>query len=124
LKARATPNTENAYLARVPGPARGTLRKIRAAICSAAPREVVETISYGMPTFKYDGSPLVWFAAFSSHCSLFPTAEVIRKFKKELKGFHISKGTIRFPLDKPLPAVLVKKMVKARIAAMQDKQRR
>ena len=124
MKARATPNTVNAYLARVPGPARGTLRKIRAAIRSAAPREAVETISYGMPTFKYDGSPLVWFAAFSSHCSLFPTAEVIRKFKKELKGFHISKGTIRFPLDKPLPVTLVRKMVIARVAAIQSRKRK
>jgi uncharacterized protein YdhG (YjbR/CyaY superfamily) len=66
---------------------------------------------------------LVWFAAFSDHCSLFPTAAVIETFKNELKGFSISKGTIQFPTDKPLPAALVKKMVKARVAQIQSKKR-
>jgi uncharacterized protein YdhG (YjbR/CyaY superfamily) len=65
---------------------------------------------------------LVWFAAFSDHCSLFPTASVIEAFKKELKGFSTSKGTIRFPTDKPLPAVLVKKLVKARVAQNERKK--
>jgi uncharacterized protein YdhG (YjbR/CyaY superfamily) len=65
----------------------------------------------------------VWFAAFSDHCSLFPTASVIKAFKKELKDYRISKGTIQFPVDKPLPADLVKKMVKARIAEMKGKKR-
>ena len=59
----------------------------------------------------------MWFAAFSDHCSLFPTASVIETFKNELKGFSTSKGTIQFPTDKPLPAALVKKMVKARVVA-------
>jgi len=67
---------------------------------------------------------LIWFAAFSNHCSLFPTAAVIEKFKKEVKGFTISKGTIQFPTDKPLPAALVKKMVKARVAQLESKKRR
>jgi uncharacterized protein YdhG (YjbR/CyaY superfamily) len=98
------------------------LNKIRAAIRSAAPREATETISYGIPAFKYNGV-LVWFAAFSDHCSLFPTAAVIETFKNELKGFSISKGTIQFPTDKPLPAALVKKMVKARVAQIQSKKR-
>jgi len=109
------------YLAGVPEPARGTLNKIRAAIRSAAPREATETISYGMPAFKYKGV-LVWFAAFSNHCSLFPTASVIETFKIELKGFATSKGTIQFPTDKPLPAALVKKMVKARVAQIENKK--
>jgi uncharacterized protein YdhG (YjbR/CyaY superfamily) len=59
---------------------------------------------------------LVWYAAFSDHCSLFPTAAVIEKFKNELEGFSTSKGTIHFPMDKPLPIVLIKKLVKARVA--------
>jgi uncharacterized protein YdhG (YjbR/CyaY superfamily) len=121
-KGRGAPKTVDAYLARVPQPARGTLNKIRAAIRSAAPREAIETISYGIPAFKYNGV-LVWFAAFSDHCSLFPTAAVIETFKNELKGFSISKGTIQFPTDKPLPAALVKKMVKARVAQIQSKKR-
>jgi uncharacterized protein YdhG (YjbR/CyaY superfamily) len=111
------------YLAGVPEPARSTLKKIRAAIRSAVPPEATETISYRMPAFKYKGV-LVWFAAFSNHCSLFPTAAVIEAFKKELKGFTISKGTIQFPTDQPLPTALVKKMVKARVAQIESKKRR
>jgi uncharacterized protein YdhG (YjbR/CyaY superfamily) len=122
-KGKGAAKTVDAYLARVSEPARGTLNKIRAAIRSAAPREATETISYGIPAFKYNGV-LVWFAAFSDHCSLFPTAAVIETFKNELKGFSISKGTIQFPTDKPLPAGLVKKMVKARIAQIESKKRR
>jgi len=99
------------------------LNKVRAAIRSAAPREATETISYGIPAFKHKGV-LIWFAAFANHCSLFPTASVIEKFKNELKGFAKSKGTIQFPTDKPLPAALVKKMVKARVAQIENKKRR
>jgi uncharacterized protein YdhG (YjbR/CyaY superfamily) len=64
----------------------------------------------------------MWFAAFSKHCSLFPTASVIEKFKNELKAYTISKGTIQFPTDKPLPAALIKKMVEARIEQMKPKK--
>jgi uncharacterized protein YdhG (YjbR/CyaY superfamily) len=67
---------------------------------------------------------LMWFAAFSDHCSLFPTAAIIEAFKKELKGYSTSKGTIQFPTDKPMPAALVKKMVKARAALNESKKRR
>lgn len=115
--------TVDQYLAAVPEPARTTLNKIRATICSAAPPEATETISYGMPAFKHQGV-LVWFAAFSDHCSLFPTAAIIEKFKSELKSYTISKGTIQFPADKPLPAALVKKIVKARVAQIENKKPR
>ena len=111
------------YLAGVPEPARSTLNKVRAAIRSAVSPEATEAISYGIPVFKYKG-PLVWFAAFSNHCSLFPTAAVIEEFKNELTGFSTSKGTIRFPVDKPLPATLLKKLVKARIAQNERKKQR
>src|SRR5712691_2153741 len=117
------PKNIDEYLAAVPEPARSTLNKIRAAIRSAAPPEATETISYGMPAFKYKGV-LVWFAAFSNHCSLFPTASVVEAFKNELKGFTTSKGTIQFPTDKPLPTALVKKLVKARVAQIEGKKRR
>ena len=111
------------YLAGVPEPARTTLNKIRAAIRSAVPREATEAISYRMPTFKYKGA-LMAFGAFKNHCSLFPMSmAVIAEFKDELKGFHTSKGTIHFPLDKPLPAALVKKIVKARIAQNEERKR-
>ncbi len=87
------------------------------------PEETTEVISYRIPAFRYKGV-LVWYAAFSDHCSLFPTASVIKKFKDELKTFRVSKGTIHFPVDKPLPAALLKRMVKARIAEIESKKRR
>ena len=122
-KGSGAPKNVDEYLAGVPEPARSILNKMRAAIRSAVPPEAAETISYGMPAFKHKGV-LVWFAAFSNHCSLFPTASVIEAFKSELKGFSTSKGTIHFPTDKPLPAALVKKLVKARVAQNESKKRR
>ena len=111
------------YLAGVPEPARGTLIKTRAAIKAAAPSEATETISYGMPAFKYKGI-LVWYAAFANHCSLFPGASIVEAFKDDLKDFSVSKGTIRFPLDKPLPAALVKRLVRARVELNESKKKR
>ncbi len=117
------PGNVDEYLASIPEPARSTLAKVRSAIRSAVPAEATETISYRMPAFKYKGI-LVWFAAFSDHCSLFPTASVVKAFKNELKGYSTSKGTIHFPIDKPLPSPLVKKLVKARVALNESKCRR
>ena len=117
------PKNVDEYLAGVPEPARSTLNKVRAAIRSAVPPEASETISYRIPAFKYNGV-LVWFAAFSDHCSLFPTAAIVEAFKNELKGFSTSKGTIHFPTDKPLPTALVKRLVKARVAQNESKKRR
>lgn len=122
-KGKAVSKSIDEYLAGVPEPARGALNKIRTAIRSAVPPEATETISYGIPAVNYKGV-LVWFAAFSDHCSLFPTAAVIEEFKNELKGFRTSKGTIQFPPDKPLPAALVRKLVKARVAQVESKKRR
>ena len=122
-KGKGVPKNVDAYLAGVPQPARSTLNKIRVAIRSAVPSEATETISYGIPAFKHKGV-LVWFAAFSNHCSFFPTASVMEAFKNELKSFSTSKGTIHFSTDKPLPAALVKKMVKLRVAQIESKKRR
>ena len=122
MKKTAAPKNMDEYLAGVPEPARTTLNKVRASIRSAVPPEATEGISYGMPAFKYKGS-LVAFAAFSNHCSLFPMSlAVMDAFKKELKAFDTTKGTIHFPMDKPLPAALVKKLVKARIAEKDRKK--
>jgi uncharacterized protein YdhG (YjbR/CyaY superfamily) len=123
-KTNVTPKDIDEYLAGVPEPARGTLNKVRAVIRSAVPAEATETISYGMPAFRYKGA-LVAFGAFSKHCSFFPMSlAVMAAFKNELKAFDVSKGTIRFALDKPLPAALVKKLVKARIGQNELKKRR
>jgi uncharacterized protein YdhG (YjbR/CyaY superfamily) len=116
------PKTVDEYLAHVPEPARSTLNKVRAAIRSVVPKETMEVISYGIPAFKHK-KVLVWYAAFSEHCSLFPTASVIEKFKEELKDYRVSKGTIHFPTNKPLPAALLKKMVKARLSETESKKR-
>jgi len=123
-KTASPPKTVNEYLASVPEPARSTLKKVRAAIRSAAPAEATEVISYGMPIFKYKGM-LIGLAAFTKHCSLFlATSSFSKKFQKELSPYQTSKGTIRFPTDKPLPASLVKKIVKARVAQNDRKQER
>ena len=122
-KSKSAPKNVDEYLARVPEAARGSFKELRAVIRSAAPREATEVISYQIPAIKHDRI-LVWFAAFSGHCSLFPTAAIVEKFKNELKDFTTSKGTIQFPVDKPLPIALIKKLVKARVAQNESKKKR
>ena len=123
-KGNAAPKTVDEYLAGVPEPARSTLNKIRATIRSAAPVEATEVISYRIPMFKYKGM-LMGFAAFSNHCSLFPgSLSAMKGLENVLKAFPTSKGTIRFPVDKPPSAALVKKLLKARIAENERKAQR
>jgi len=110
------------YLAALPEEARVTLEKIRKAIKAAAPK-AAEVISYQMPMYKLNGM-LVGFAAFKDHCSFFPGAKPIATHKDELKAYKTSKGTIQFPIGKPLPAALVKKLVKTRIAENEAKKKK
>ena len=121
-KPTVAPKTIDDYLAGIPEPAHTTLQKVRAAIRSAVPHGATATISYKIPAFKH-GGVIIWFAAFANHCSVFPTARIIEMFKDELKPYTISKGTIQFPTGKPLPAALIKKMVKARLAQIASKKR-
>ena len=102
------------YLAGVPKEVRATLEKLRKTIRAAAPM-ASEVISYQMPMYKHHGM-VIGFAAFKDHCSIFPGSAVVDAHKVELKRYETSKGTIRFPVSKPLPAALVRKLVKARIA--------
>ena len=112
----AIPKTVDEYLARVPEPQRSTLNKVRAVIQSVLPEEATEGISYRIPVVKYKGM-LVGYAAFSDHCSLFGmSGTLLGPFQEELKKYSTSKGTIRFAVDKPLPAMLIKKLVKHAIA--------
>jgi uncharacterized protein YdhG (YjbR/CyaY superfamily) len=121
MKKTAVPSTVDEYLAGVPEPARSTLSKIRGMIRSAAPAEATESITYRMPVFRYKGA-LLGFAAFPGHCGLYPMSlAVMSQFRDDLKGYQTSKGTIRFPVDKPLPAALVKRLVKARVAENEQK---
>ena len=111
-----------AYLAACPEPHRTTLEKMRAMIRAAAPKDATEGISYGMPAFRYKGG-LVGYAAFKDHCSFFPmSASLLDDFADDVKDYRTSKGTLQFPVDKPLPAALVKKMVKARVVQNQTKK--
>ena len=104
------------YLAACPEPHRTTLEKLRATIRSVVPKETGEAMKYGMPSFQYKGG-LVAYAAFKDHCSFFPmNGSLVGEFAEDLKAYKTSKGTIQFAADKPLPAALVKKMVKARVA--------
>jgi len=122
-KGAAVPKTVDEYLERVPEPARTTLKKVRVVIRSVVPPETTEVLSYRIPTFKHKRA-VVAYAAFSNHCSLFPLgSSAIRQFANELKGYQVTKGTIHFPLDKPLPAALLKKIVKARLANNERRER-
>lgn len=112
------------YLSLQPEKAMIALEKIRQTIRIVAP-DVEEVISYGMPAFRYRGRMLLYFAGFKNHCSLFPGSKsVIVKMKRELKRFKTSEGTISFTAEKPLPAVLVKKIVRARVKENVDKMKK
>jgi uncharacterized protein YdhG (YjbR/CyaY superfamily) len=111
------------YLRGVPKEARDTLEKLRKTIQTTAP-QATEAISYRIPTFKHKG-PLVGFAAFNDHCSLFVMSPpVMEAHKDELKRYDTSKGTIRFPFGKPPAAALVRKLVKARIEENEARKKR
>ena len=111
---KSVPTSVDNYLAEVSLEARATLETLRKTIKAVVPR-AVEVISYQIPTFKLDGRMLVSYAAFKDHCSFFPGAAPIKAHEDELKPYQTSKGTIRFPTSKPLPATLVRKLVKTRI---------
>jgi uncharacterized protein YdhG (YjbR/CyaY superfamily) len=109
------PTSIDAYLVRLTSDKRAALEKLRRAIHAAAPK-AEECISYQLPAFRLDGKVLVWFGAATNHCSFYPGAAPIAKHAAELQGYKTSKGTIRFSPDDPLPAALVKKLVRTRIA--------
>ena len=105
--------TIDEYIAEFPEDIRDILEKMRKVIQDAAP-EAKEAISYGMPTFKLNGN-LVHFAAYKNHIGFYPTPSGIEAFKEEISGYKRSKGAVQFPLDKPVPYELVKKMVIFRV---------
>ena len=108
------------YIASFPKDVQKILRQIREIIQNAAPG-ATEVISYGVPAFKQNNI-LVYFAAFKNHIGFYPTSKPIAVFKKELSAYKTSKGTIRFPLDKKIPLVLISKITKFRVKEDLEKQ--
>jgi uncharacterized protein YdhG (YjbR/CyaY superfamily) len=108
------------YIAAQPPPQRHRLAEMRRVIRAAVPK-AEEGFSYRMPCFRLDGRILVWYAGFKAHTSLFPIGRAIQKaLKAPLTGYPTSKGTVRFPLDRPLPVSLLKRLVKARLAELHE----
>ncbi len=107
------PTTIDAYIATFPPPVQQLLQQVRATIAQAAPA-AQEAISYQMPTFKLHGN-LVHFAAYTKHIGFYPTSTGIANFKQDLAAYKSSKGAVQFPLDRPVPHALIRKIVKFRV---------
>ena len=114
MQTNQTPKDMDAYIAGFPDYVQEVLQKIRVTIRKAAPN-AEETISYKMPTFTLKGKYLIYFAAYKKHIGLYPAPRGIERFKKELSLYEGGKGTVRFPLDKPIPFSLIKRIVKFRV---------
>jgi len=120
---RMTAQTQR-YLARLQPDARRHVKRLRDIIRATAPR-AVPVVSYGILAFRLDGRILVYYAGWREHVSLYPITDRIRRaHASALKGYETSKGTVRFPLDKPLPVRLVRQLVKARIAEVHKRNAR
>jgi uncharacterized protein YdhG (YjbR/CyaY superfamily) len=116
MQVKQKPATIDEYLANVKPEQRKTLQKLRQTIHATAPK-AEECISYGIPAFRLNGRSLVFFGAWRNHYSFYPgSSTTLKKFQHDLKRFQVSKGTVRFSSDNPLPMALVKKLVKARVA--------
>lgn len=114
----AIPTSIDEYIATQPAPVRPILEQVRAAIRKAVP-EAVETIGYRMPGFKLHGKAMLYFAAFQEHYSLFAASgSFFAVIADELKGYEVSKGTVRFPLTKPVPVKLIARIAKLRAAGI------
>ena len=112
------------YLALLSEEQRGTLEKLRKDIKTAAPK-AEEYLYYHLPAFRLDGSLVVAYGAAANHCALYPgSSSTVEELKEELKAYQTSKGTIRFPSNKPLPTTLVRKVVRARIAENEARRKR
>ena len=109
------------YLAALPPRSRRWMKEVRRIIRQITPR-ATETFSYGIPGFRLDGRVFVYYAAFKQHCSLYPMgANIRRAHAAALEGYKVSTGTIQFPLDRPVPIALVKRLVRARAAEVRSR---
>src|SRR5687767_6213832 len=112
----AKAKTVDEYMAGFPAEKRAVLEKLRSTIRATIPK-ATEVISYSIPAYKLDGETVIFFAGWKNHCSLYPvSAEMLDEDARA--RYETSKGTIRFPDDQPIPTTLVKKLVRARVAAL------
>lgn len=114
MKAGKKFKTVDEYISSIPTGPKEKLEGLRNAIKQAAPK-AEEVISYNIPAFKFHGM-VTFYAAYKTHIGFYPTASAISLFKKELEKYELAKGTVRFPLDKPLPLALIKKIVKFKMS--------
>ena len=111
---RAAPKDVGDYIGQFPRPVQTVLKRVRSIIRTAVPK-AEETISYQIPTYKLHGKPVIYFAAFTNHYSVYPSnARLVAALETQLAGYEMSKGTIRFPLDEPVPAKLIERIAKFR----------
>lgn len=117
---RTAPKDIDDYIAGFPEEVQKILKKVRTTIRQTAP-EAEETISYQIPTFKLNGTYLIYFAGFKNHISLYPAPRGAEEFKKELSAYEGGKGTVQFPLDQPIPYDLIKRIVKFKVKENKEK---
>jgi uncharacterized protein YdhG (YjbR/CyaY superfamily) len=122
ISRKAAPKTMSEYIQSAPQEARGKLREMRACIRTAAPG-ATESLKWSMPTFSY-GRILVMFAAFKHHIGFYPTPSAVSAFAKELAKFKTAKGSIQFPLEKPLPLSLIKKITAFRVRESNEEDKK
>jgi uncharacterized protein YdhG (YjbR/CyaY superfamily) len=117
IGARSTPESVDSYIAGFPPDVQKMLERIRKTIRKAAPK-ATESISYQIPAYKVDGKVLIYFAGFAKHISVYPAPRDAKEFKKELAAYKGGKGTVQFPLDKPIPYDLITRIVKFKLQKM------
>ena len=117
------PKNTDEYIASFPLNIQNILQRIRGVIAKAAPK-AQEAMSYGVPSFKLNGKNLVLFAAFKKHIGFYPEPSAIEAFKNELKNYETAKGTIKFPIDKPIPFELISNIVKFRVRETIERQKK
>jgi len=114
MKSRTTPTSVTSYIAGFPRPVQAILKRVRGIVRKAVPG-AVESISYQIPAYKLYGRPVIFFAAFKEHYSVYPSnTRLVAAFKDKLAGYKMSKGTIRFPLSEPVPVKLIEGIAKFR----------
>ena len=114
------PDDINEYIAQFPKETQKVLEQIRAAIKKVIP-DAEETISYAMPTFKLNKEYIIYFAGYKKHVSLYPAPRGVEAFKEILAGYKGGKGTVQFPLDKPIPYALITRITKYRLQKVKEK---